>query len=51
MISRLQSLHQGSDMIKFLLLSLENRGMISIRALTGMQLISSEEKNAEVTNT
>ena len=51
MISRLQSLHQGSHMIKFLLLSLEIGGMISIRALTGMQLISSEEKNAEVTNT
>ena len=46
MIPRLQNLHQGSHMIKFLLLSLENGGMISIRALTGMQLISSEEKNA-----
>ena len=46
MIPRLQNLHQGSHMIKFLLLSLEKGGMISIRALTGMQLISSEEKNA-----
>ena len=46
MIPRLQSLDQGSHMIKFLLLSLENGGMISIRALTGMQLVSNEEKNA-----
>ena len=44
MILRLQSLHQGSHMIKFLLLSLEKGRMIAIRALTGMQLISSEEK-------
>ena len=44
MIPRLQSLHQGSHMIKFLLLSLEKGRMISIRALTGMQLISNEEK-------
>ena len=31
-------------MIKFLLLSLEKERMIAIRALTGMQLISNEEK-------
>ena len=44
MIPRLQNLHQGSHMIKFLLLSLEKGRMISIRTLTGMQLISNEEK-------
>ena len=47
MIPRLQSLHQGSHIIKFLLLSLEKGRMISIRALTGMQLISNEEKMFE----
>ena len=46
MIPRLQSLHQGSNVIKFLLLSLEKGRMIAIRALTGMQLMSNEEKNA-----
>ena len=46
MIPRLQNLHQGSHTIKFLLLSLEKGKMIAIRALTGMQLISNEEKNA-----
>ena len=46
MIPGLQSLHQGSHMIKFLLLALEKGRMISIRALTGMQLMSNEEKNA-----
>ena len=44
MIPRLQNLHHGSHMIKFLLLSLEKERMIAIRALTGMQLISNEEK-------
>ena len=44
MIFRLQSLHQGSHMINFLLLSLEKGRMIAIRALTGMQLMSNEEK-------
>ena len=34
-------------MIKFLLLSLEKGRMIAIRALTGMQLISIEEKMFE----
>ena len=51
MISRLQSLHQGSHMIKFFLLSLKKGKMIAIRALTGMKLVSNEEKNASVTNT
>ena len=37
-------------MMEFLLLSLESVCMIVIRALTGMHLISSEEKIAKVTN-
>ena len=43
-IPRLQCPNQGSHMMEFLLLSLESVCMIVIRALTGMHLISSEEK-------
>ena len=42
-IPRLQSPNQGSHMTEFLL-SLESACMIAISALTGMQLISNEEK-------
>ena len=41
---RPQCPNQGSHMMEFLLLSLESMYMIAIRALTGMQLISNEEK-------
>ena len=41
---RPQCPNQGSHMMEFLLLSLESVYMIAIRALTGMQLISNEEK-------
>ena len=43
-IPRLQCSNQGSPMMGFLLLSLESEYMIIIRAITGMQLISNEEK-------
>ena len=43
-IPRLQCPNQGSHMMEFLLLSLKSVCMIAIRALTGMQLISNEEK-------
>ena len=43
-IPRLQCPNQGSHMMEFLLLSLKSVCMIVIRALTGMQLISNEEK-------
>ena len=42
-IPRLQSPNQGSHMTEFLL-SLESVCMIAISTLTGMQLISNEEK-------
>ena len=43
-IPRLQCSNQGSHEMEFLLLSLKSVCMIAIRALTGMQLISNEEK-------
>ena len=43
-IPRLQCPNQGSHIMEFLLLSLKRMCMIAIRALTGMQLISNEEK-------
>ena len=43
-IPRMQCSNQGSPMMEFLLLSLQSEYMITIRALTGMQLISNEEK-------
>ena len=48
---RPQCPNQGSHMMEFLLLSVESVYMIAIRALSGMQLISNEEKNVKVTNT
>ena len=42
-IPRLQCPNQGSPMMEFILLSLESEYMITIRALTGMQLMSNEE--------
>ena len=42
-IPRLQCPNQGSYMMEFILLSLESEYMITIRALTGMQLMSNEE--------
>ena len=38
------------DGVMFLLLSLKSVCLIAIRALTGMQLISNEGKNAKVKN-
>ena len=43
-IPRLQCPNQGSHMMEFLLLSLESEYMITIKALTGMQPKSNEEK-------